>query len=151
MTVDEVLLDQFRVSLKRRDGLRELSDLESLVVVDEIARRFVEKEEHVWWWQSLKCDWVTLTYGESDGLVVLGKLLSAERVIRLVVTDDEPRPWIVFEGEARRMLDILRGLRFFEYFIASEDCRWVVFDTHHNALVATGSILDKARCLSRGL
>jgi hypothetical protein len=151
MTVDEVLLDQFRVSLTRRDGLRELSDLESLLVVDEIARRFVEKEEHVWWWQSLKCDWVTLTYGESDGLVVLGKLLSAERVIRLVVTDDEPRPWPVFEGEARRMLDILRGLRFFEYFIASEDCRWAVFDTHHNALVATGSILDKARCLSRGL
>jgi hypothetical protein len=150
MTVDEELLDQFRVYLTNRDGLRELNFLEALVVVDDIARRFVDKEESVWWWESLKCDSVTLPYGDSDGLALLGELLFAERMIRLVVTDDEPRPWPVFEGEAQTILELLRELRFFEYFIASEDCRWVVFDTHHNALVAAGSILGKAKCLIGG-
>jgi hypothetical protein len=148
MTVDEELLDEFRVLLTSMDALRELSDMEALAVVDEIARRFVDKEESVWWWQSLKCDSVRLPYGDTDGLALLGELVPAESKIRLVITDDEPRPWRVFEGEARKILTLLRELRFFEYFIASEDCRSVIFDTHHNALVAAGSILEKARCLA---
>jgi hypothetical protein len=150
MTVDEELLDELRVHLTSVDGLRELSDSEALEIVDEVAHRFVDKKESVWWWQSLKCDWVTLPYADCDGRMLLYELLAAESTIRLVVTDDEPRPWPVFEGVAQKFLELFRELRFFEYFIASYDCQWVVFDTHHNALVAAGSILDKARCLAGG-
>jgi len=148
MAVDEELFDEFRVLLSNMDALRELSDMEALAVVDEIARRFVDKKECVWWWQSLKCDSVILPYGEADGVALLGELVPAESKIRLVITDDEPRPWRVFEGEARKFWVLFRKFRFFEYFIASEDCRSVIFDTHHNALVAAGSILEKARCLA---
>ena len=150
MTFDEELLDEFRVLQKNMGALRELSDLEALVLVDEIARRFVDKKESVWWWQSLKCDSVRLEYGDADGLALLGELVPAESKIWLIMTDDEPRPWRVFEGEARKFWVLLRKLRFFEYFIASEDCRSVVFDTHHNALVAAGSLLEKAGCLAGG-
>jgi hypothetical protein len=151
MAVDEELLDELRVLLTSMDCLRKLSDSEAVAAIDEVARRFVDKEESVWWWQSLKCDSVTLPYRDSDGLVLLGELVPAESTIRLVVTDDQPRPWPVFEGEAPKFWDLFRELRFFEYFIASEDSQWVVFDTHHNALVVTGAILDKARYLAGGL
>ena len=151
MTFDEELLDEVRVLQTNMGGLRELSDLEALAVVDEIARWFVDQKESVWWWQSLKCDSVRLKYGDADGLALLSELVPAESKIRLVITDDEPRPWRVFEGEARKFWALLRKLRFFEYFIATEDCRSVVFDTHHNALLAAGALLEKARYLAGGL
>jgi hypothetical protein len=150
MTVDKGLVDEIRALLANIDALRELSDFEALAIVDDVARRFVDKKESVWWWESLKFDSVTLSYGDSDGLVLLAELLTAESTVRLVITDDEPRPWPVYEGKACKVWQLLRELRYFEYFIASKDCQWVIFDTHHNTFVATGAILDKARCLAGG-
>jgi hypothetical protein len=144
MTVDEELLKELRDLLTNMDGMRELSESEALAVVDEVGRQFIDNKENVWWWQSLKCASISLPYNDADGLVLFGELLPDGGTIRLVVTDDEPRPWPVFEGETRKVWELISNLRVFEYFITTEDSRSVVFDTHHNALVAAGLILAHA-------
>lgn len=141
------LLDELRALLPTSPGLNELSASEAEEVAEHVRRRFVSEGDKVWWWESLNSESATLPYGDSDGLEWLGKLLPGREVVRLVVTDDEARPWPVFEGEARALWRLLPELRFFEYFITGKACDWVVFDTHHNALVITGALLERVRSL----
>jgi hypothetical protein len=35
----------------------------------------------------------------------------------------------------------------FEFWIASRDWRWIVFDTHHNELVVSGSLITSAEAI----
>jgi len=149
VAVDEELLAELRALLSTKASLRELGASEAQGVVEEVGRRFVSQTDRVWWWESLKTESEVLAYEDSDGLELHTELIPDTDTVRLVVTDDEPGPWPVFEGEARAFWELLRDLRFFEYFVVSMDCRWIVFDTHHNTLVTTGAILPKARSLDR--
>lgn len=56
----------------------------------------------------------------------------------LFVTDDEPPPWPCVVAPIPVLVDMLREQRFFEYFIVDPRFQWVIFDTHHNALVGFG-------------
>ena len=147
MTVDNELLAELRALLPSSPSVGELGSAEAAEVAEHVRRRFVSEGERVWWWESLNSESVTVPYGDADGLEWLAKLVPSGEVVRLVVTDDEVGPWPVFEGEAQGMWQLLRELRYFEYFVTSARFDWVVFDTHHNALVATGTLLERARAL----
>jgi len=56
----------------------------------------------------------------------------------LAITDDEPLPWPVLRVElGKDLIDILSGMHFFEYFVFSENCSKVFFDTHENVLICS--------------
>lgn len=145
MAVDEELLKDLRALSRRNPGLRELNTVESAEVAGDVRLRFVGEDASVWWWESLVSDSVTLPYGDSDGLQWLERLVPNRELVRLVVTDDEARPWRIFEGEAQELWRLLRELRYFEFFVTSTRCDWVIFDTHHNTLVVTGALLERAQ------
>lgn len=110
-----------------------------------VARRFDFPDDRTWWWESLPCDAFSIEYGQDDGLERLGKLLPAsDAPLVLFVTDDVPPPWPCVTGSADALMGMLRAHRFFEYFIVPADLAWIVFDTHHDMLVGSGSGLNFA-------
>jgi hypothetical protein len=76
--------------------------------------------------------------------MLLGKIINLTSIIELVVTDEEPAPWLVFTGPASDILELISGQRYFEYMITDHSHAWIAFDTHHNELVLCGSIKELA-------
>lgn len=145
--VDKELIMRFRSLLPASRGVRELRNSEAEVVTERVKSHFVEEPDAIWWWEALSSNSVSIRYGSADGLKLLGCLIPSQELVRLAVTDDEPGHWPVFEGEAGALCSLVREIPFFEFFVTSMECDWVVFDTHHNCLVVTGALLQRARCL----
>jgi len=84
-----------------------------------------------------------MNYDGADAFSVLRSNIGDLELVRLVVTDDEPQPWPVFEGPLEEILVVLQETRYFEYFLVpgvNDGGRWIVFDTHHNQLVWAGEM-----------
>lgn len=145
--VDPDLIAEIRARLTEFQDVQELPEHAARLVIDGVAKDHIIDRDRTWWWTSLKDPSEVITYGESDGLLLLASTVPGHNVGVLVVTDDEPPPWPAFQGPVQSLLAVLRGLRFCEYFIADPDGRWVVFDTHDNSLVVRG---DLARLSSHG-
>lgn len=108
-------------------------------VLDKIAASFVEDRDAVYWWQSLKHEAVIYDCSSSQEAAFLIideflKLIPEKRVF-IVPTDDNPGPWPVVVTKKDLLAPALKSLPFFEYFISSERCDKLLFDTHHNQLL----------------
>ncbi len=147
MPFDENLIEEVRGLLSTTDGARELNADEEAEVIQGVRDRFVIDEDVRWWWTSVKPESVTLHYGDANGLDSLRRLLPSGEVVRLAITDDHFAPWPVIEGDVPSLLGLLGELSFFEFFVTSRTCDWVIFDTHHNDLVVAGALLEPARSL----
>ena len=92
------------------------------------------------WWESLSGA-ISCPYGGSCGswkerIAVL--LAEMGDPVFLAITDDEPLPWPVLRVElGKDLIDILSGMHFFEYFVFSENCSKIFFDTHENVLICS--------------
>ncbi len=139
------LRDDVLALARRTDGLRVLDGVEAQVATDGLGARFVEDKAAVWWWESLRPPSVHIAYGDTDGLEALLRLIPKEATVRLAVTDDDPPPWLMVEGRIEALVEMLRNLRIFEFWIAPLDGEWVVFDTHVNSLVVAGGLADAVR------
>ena len=82
---------------------------------------------------------------------MLRDLIGNAESVFLVPTDDESPPWPVFTGSIFYVIELLKEIRFFEYFLTDKNGTWVIFDTHHNTLVVTGILMDKAKEFQRPL
>ena len=144
--MDEELLSDIRKSIAEissrgsREDVIEMSEKEADAVADSVARTYVEQPNSLWWWSHLRAkSWID-DYSEAEVPERLQEIIGNRRV-RLVVTDDEPRPWPVFEGEATHILGIIFEQRFFEYFLVPASTGvpdWIIFDNHENQLVVVG-------------
>jgi len=143
--VDRDLIDAIRETIAKVSGLSQLSDPQAVKLLDALAKRNVADPTQIWWWTNLTVDHETIPYGERDGLDEVARLVPPQTIALMVVTDDEPRPWPVFSGVISDLLAALREVRFCEYFLIDPDFKWLVFDTHHNALVVVGSLIGKAK------
>jgi len=110
-------------------------------IADAVADAFVDDREHLWWWESLRTPAKVGSYGKNDGLAHLQMILGCKSgSLVLVVTDDEGPPWSAVRGALPRLIGMLRDHQYFEYFLVDDSFSWIVFDTHHNALVIAGEI-----------
>lgn len=127
--------------VEKTPGGSRLSDAQAAELLDALAERVLRDDSVTWWWTALAVPHQTISYGDGDGLDELARIVPLEARVLLVITDDEARPWPVFSGVASALLAVLRGVRFCEYFFVDPALSWLVFDTHHNQLVVTGSML----------
>ena len=106
-----------------------------------VANRFGFKDGQVWWWDNLPHGVRSLSYAaEAGGLSQLARMLPETGApLFLFVTDDEPPPWPCIVGPGPALAEMLGSQRFFEYFIVNGDAEWILFDTHHNALLSLGN------------
>lgn len=83
----------------------------------------------MWWWR-LKSDNLTellrSLIGTDDGQAYL------------LVTDDEPPPWPIYQGPWSALIGVVLEQHFFEYALVASDLSWIVFDTHHDELIVAG-------------
>jgi hypothetical protein len=138
--IDADLLDELDAAAAGIGGMNRLSAAAAAVCVQQLCEKFVADSAHRWWWESLAVPSKRLNYGNGDGLAVLTDVVSRERGVVLVVTDDVGPPWVVYEGEAKAIVSALRECRFFEYILAAQDASWIIFDTHMNELVIAGRL-----------
>lgn len=148
--VDSELIDAICKTIAKVSGLSQLSDSQAVELLDALAKRNITDPAQIWWWANLTVDHETIPYGERDGLDEVAGIVPPQTNAFMVITDDEPRPWPVFSGATSDLLAALREVRFCEYFLIGPDLKWLVFDTHHNALVIVGSLIGRAKQAESG-
>ncbi|MEQ8766539.1 MAG: hypothetical protein RL885_21680 [Planctomycetota bacterium] len=127
---------QIREACSRHSGLAVLSDATLALALDRVADRFVNERDRVRWWTSLKGDIEVDSYGTADGLTLLReRLRGVSSELTLVITDDDPPPWLGIRGELPELLSLLADLPCCEFFVFDDRQEWLLFDTHHNELI----------------
>lgn len=140
MMIDPELTDTIRRTIQIFPGVKELPAVEAAELLSAAAKRHLMDPAQLWWWMTPSGAHQTIHYGDSNGLDKVADIVPARGLAFLAVTDDEPRPWPVFEGTTGELIAVLRKVRFCEYFLGAVDLEWLVFDTHHNDLVIMGSL-----------
>ncbi|WP_089727412.1 DUF6756 family protein [Candidatus Thiosymbion oneisti] len=148
--IEQELLDEIR-NVTSSGEIFEMHDYEASSTLGLIQDTFIDPLSGQWWWENLRGESVTIQYGDNDGLSVVSDLVGRAGSVFLVPTDDENPPWPIFIGHIEKIIDLLRELRFFEYFITDKNNTWIVFDTHHNTLVVSGILLDRAKEINTSL
>lgn len=139
--MDETLLAELDAAVNKIAGVRRLPEVSAEACIQQLQASFVQNTTARWWWEALSVPSVRKPYGSGDGLSCLLNLVQSEPSVVLVVTDDSDPPWVAYEGAPKRIVDVLRDCRFFEYAIAAPDASWIVFDTHLNELVIAGRLI----------
>ena len=135
--MDSELLDEFNSVLRSKDfdSINELSDSELSDIQVSIKNKFKVDVNRVWCWDSIGVQSKTVEYGEKDGLIEIKNFFGGDINVKIVVTDEETPPWFGFKGKLFDILDVLRNVRYTEFFLINDNCSWIIFDTHHNSLV----------------
>src|SRR5215469_8556202 len=133
------LWDEVVVAAKEAGAVAlDAQDLSRLV--DAIYRRYLKSPASSWWWSSLKVPIGTLEYGDRDGLAIVMSILPEQDDLTLVVTNESVRPLGAVRGSAMQLRGVIANCPFFEFAIVPANLEWIVFDTHHNALVGAGRL-----------
>lgn len=144
--LNDELNNEIRNILASGMQIDELNDDSSKQIINDIAEQYVIDRDFIWWWECLSKENTIIDYDDGLGWDCFAKFIQPlEQQVYIVVTDDEPEPWSIYKGSLLAVIDLLNNMWRFEYFIISEDLSWVIFDTHHNSLVITGSLLDRAK------
>ena len=137
--MDVELLQSIEHYIAQHPGLRLVATEEGDHLCKQVAARFNFPEGRNWWWDSLPQGTFSCAYSGDESFDKLRELLPNGSVpMFMFVTDDEPPPWQGIAGGKDDLIELLREQRFFEYWIAGGEGRWIVFDTHHNTLLAAG-------------
>lgn len=131
--------DQVVIAARDAD-LVVLEDQEFADLIEGIRQRYLASRVSRWWWSSLKVPSKTIDYGEQDGLALLLAILPDRSDLILVVTDESIVASGAVRGSAVELSQLLRDCFGFEFAIVPADLVWIVFDTHHNALVGAGRL-----------
>lgn len=134
--------DELLVAIRNRSrafGLEELAEADAQDFLREISERFRINSNERWWWASIE-DAQAIEYTDDDDFASLLELIPVETEVCFVPTDDEFAPWPVLVGEVGALVELLRQMHFFEYFVAARDGAWIVFDTHENSLITAGNL-----------
>jgi hypothetical protein len=110
---------------------------ESNLLLTLVARRFNFDLSKCYVWEGLTAKSV-YNYGDDSKVWRETFELLIEqfnRIVYLVVTDDEFYPWDVFELDKEAVPQIILNSRYFEYILFDQNMNEVLFDTHDNSLI----------------
>jgi hypothetical protein len=139
--MDSELTNEIQVQIAKGLSLTRLGDVDAMKVTDLIADRFIKDTDCVWWWEVLNQTPRIIEYVEQVGWDRIQELLDdLSEQIYFVPTDDEPNTWPVYFGTCKEVIGLLREMWRFEYILVGKEIDWLIFDTHHNSLVAVGSL-----------
>lgn len=138
--IDDDLLKELEAAASVMHDVTQLSDEAAKDCAERLAKAYLTDSSYRWWWEAVSGPTKRISYGDADGLSTMAGLVGAACAAVLVITDDEDPPWPVYAGSVGSLLVMLGNCRFCEYFLAAEDGRWIVFDTHMNELVVAGQL-----------
>lgn len=122
-------------------GVRLLGAYEAMQLLRSLSSAHGLDAESHHWWRTLS-NARSFSYGNdvSEWRSRLASLLAelGPNGFYVATTDDEPPPWPVLNVRAGVSLpDIIGEMQYLEYFVFSEDLSRIIFDTHHNVLIAS--------------
>lgn len=137
MTVaDEITSAIHELNLESR--VRPLPPAEAERAIAAAQERFVAEPTALWWWDSLRPElFVESTSHAKQGYRFL-PIVCPDIEAWLFASDDQAPPWPVFAGTPSVLSAVIGECRYFEYAIVSPTLDWIIFENHHNILVATG-------------
>lgn len=140
--MDAALASELNDALRQTPEVRRLTRDAAEALERRVADRFDFPVGQPWWWEQLRPPVRSLPYGQDDGLGLLhSSLPSGSRRSYLFLTDDKPPPWICLQGQVDALVRVLGEIRFIECFFVDDSLDWILFDTHHNALIGRGDAL----------
>ena len=143
MTLEDTI-EEAVTTLGLGDCVRRLSESEADSAIRSVARQFVEDSRRLWWWESIRPDVESVSYqAGNDGYKLIAQVCPDE-LCWFVATDDQADGWSVYEARPSNVVSILGECNAFEYFIASREVKWVVFENHHDVLVGAGIEVTEA-------
>lgn len=113
----------------------------SKAVAAELAKRFLRPGDQLWWWERLNRPfWYRQTASFQDLLDRLNQVFpNPDETLLLFPTDDQPPPWLLFEGTRDDIAFAMGESSSSEFLIARRTLDTIVFDTHHNMMYVAGS------------
>jgi hypothetical protein len=134
----ESVREAIRDELDSRPSLVTATEKEAADLALRVGAVFTRDGPNSWMWSSLKTPSVASEYGEGDCLGLIALLLGdSVETVHVALTDDSAPPWITISGQLQLVLELLFNLPCMEFFICDETFAWIIFDTHHNCLVAS--------------
>lgn len=146
--MDSELRKEIHQALTKNGNISEQKQKVASELADEVAKRFLRDRSMVWWWEALLHTPVVIEYGEGVSWPLVKRIVQNDtQIIYLFVTDDDPEPWQVLKGTLHDIGLFLAELWRVEYFITDENLSWLIFDTHHNSLVVSGTLMNRTVAL----
>ena len=134
-TMNKTLLKDIQVEIDKIKDCDFIPDEESARLILNLVDIFSFDIRQCWMWDN-KRDAETYDYSDSSWEPVLQGLLNKfDRMIFLVVTDDDFFPWTALRLKKDDCINLLGELPSFEYFIFDDAMKAVVFETHHNSFI----------------
>lgn len=137
--IDDALMGEIERAVARVGDVTRLHQSAGEGVLDVLAARYIADRSKLWWWEGLRDRPVVISYGSSLAWAWITRIVPSDSGLTYFIpTDDEPEPWPVYVGALGSVCRVLESIWRCEYVIAAQDLSWLVFDTHHNALVVCG-------------
>lgn len=148
------LRDEITATLKlmpERGGFSFVSPTKYESVIRRIADRFLRRGildvDCAWWWECLKKD--EDGFAPSDPIGVIENLLNQQEEYWFIASEEHSGPKWLCEAGGSRIVEVLREMHHFEYYIVQKKLAWLLGENHHGFLFAAGDDmphrLQKAR------
>jgi hypothetical protein len=140
LTTERELVQSIRAYVNRHPALTVLRAEEAERLRLAVAQSFELPAARCWWWECIPASHAFVDYPSGDVSAWrdrMQEMLSADdQPLWLFVTDDELPPWICVTGSRDSLIEMLMELPYVEYFIVNQQLSRILFDTHHNRLIA---------------
>lgn len=143
MTLEDIIEAAIN-TLGLTESVRRLSDTEADSAIHAVSGEFIKDASSLWWWESIRPDRESVAYQSGGNGYQLIAQVCPDEPCWFVATDDRADGWSVYEARPSQVVSVLGECHAFEYFLASPELRWVVFENHHDVLVGVGAEVTEA-------
>ncbi|MBH0239684.1 hypothetical protein [Methylobrevis albus] len=140
--VSQELIDEIDATLASQTSVRRLARDDELALIENVAAKFIDDKDALWWWTSLKSPSQRHPYQHDGWRAIIGKLTIGSPSAILVVTDDEFPPWPAYIGPIPELLELISETRSFEFMLVGDALAWLLCDCHSNEIVFCGDRED---------
>ncbi|WP_309572335.1 DUF6756 family protein [Deinococcus sp.] len=121
------------------------------VVLDKILETFTtlgqRGKNNFWLWEHFRGQKAVYSAGDGNNLDALASLISDAKRVWFLTEEWEGNKgkgnYWGFEGSPASIVNVIRELHHFEYYIVAKDFSWLVCENHHNTLIGVGELMCK--------
>ncbi len=108
-------------------------------LLGRIAKRFLVKGRdalnYVWLWEHFLGP--TVSYNEQDTIRFLDSRLPKDQSYWFLASEENGKYWVA-EGTGDGIIQVLKEMYSFEYYIIERKFLWIVCENHHGTLIQAG-------------
>jgi hypothetical protein len=142
------LRDEITLVLKQSPGGAGFSFVSPVAfqqVIRRIADRFLQRGildmDCAWWWECLRGE--CYGYAPADTIGVVKSLLKDDEEYWFIASEEHSGTKWLCEAKGSSIVEVLREMHHFEYYIVEKKLKWLLGENHHGDLFAAGDEMPK--------